>query len=156
MLKSAIHVLSVHVFIYLVVYQSKYLYPPIARLSESVNQERALRPRHPGKGLQATASSPNLQGTVSRSGLANQSLQARASRPQSPGQGHQARASRPWGPGPWPCMKRSRPTHSLREIEMCPLSGQFKVIPPKFFVFLNITKNQIKCLLKLAKYKVQT
>ena len=98
MLNSIKHVLSVHIFIYLVVYQSKYLYPPIARLSESVNQERALRPRHPGKGLQATASSPNLQGSLQvrtcKSEPSGQGLPATVPRPGPPGQGHQARASR--------------------------------------------------------------
>ena len=136
MLKSAIHVLSVHVFIYLVVYQSKYLYPPIARLSDSVNQDRALRPRHPGKGLQATASSPNLQGSLQvrtcKSEPSGQGLPATVPRPGPPGQGLQARASMPWGTGPRPRMKRSRPTHPLREIEMCSLSGQFRFTPSKF------------------------
>ena len=106
MLNSIKHVLSVHIFIYLVVYQSKYLYPPIARLSESVNQERALRPRHPGKGLQATASSPNLQGSLQvrtcKSEPSGQGLPATVPRPGPPGQGLQAmkdRASRPGQPG---------------------------------------------------------
>ena len=116
MLKSKKHVMSVHVFIYLVVCQSKQLYTPIARQSDSVNQDRASRPGRPGKGHSFQAQ-PKGQGFQERS--PGQSLQALASRSGPPGQSFQAMRD-----GPRPHMKRSRPTHPFEEVEMCPLSDQ--------------------------------
>ena len=98
---------------------------------------------------------PNYLTEIIRAGPPGLSFQA-----QPPRQGLQPRTSRPGpghkGHGQDLIFRKSRLTHPLKEIKLCPLSDQIWGYTSKFFVFINTAMNQIKCLIRFAKYKVST
>ena len=125
--------------IWLFVSPNSYTHPIpnyLTKLIRTRAQDRTSQPGTPCQGLQASNSRPILRTRASRTWTPCQGLQAMRD---------MAMTSCPRGPGPDTISKK---------LYCAYCQTRFMVASLQFFLYLNLTMNQIKCLLKFAKWQM--